>query len=319
MRPVAGPSGAGLEAQSEFAREVMAGLSRRDKSLPCRFFYDDVGSELFEEITRTQDYYPTRTETAILRDHAKELMQDSARAVLVEFGSGSSTKTELLLAAAPALAAYVPIDVSQSALNGAERRLAERFPRLTVSSVVGNFASVVTLPAALAGHPRIGFFPGSTIGNFAPDEARALLRTMAQTLGGQARLVVGYDLRKDTRRLLAAYNDAEGVTAEFNLNLLARINRELGGTFDLQFFRHEAIYEPVKGRIEMYLISERAQVVEILGTPVTFAAEERIHTENSYKYSPWDFDRLAVAAGWRLRRRFVDAESLFCVTELVPA
>lgn len=304
---------------SEFAREVLAGLGRRQKSLPCRFFYDEVGSELFEEITRTPEYYPTRTETAILRDHAGALAQDSEGALLVEFGSGSSRKTELLLAQMPDLRAYLPIDVSPSALKGAAQRLSERFPRLFVSPVVGDFTQALALPESFAAARRIGFFPGSTIGNFSPDEARSLLASMGATLGAGSRLIVGVDLRKDARTLIAAYNDREGVTAAFNLNLLARINWELGGTFDLQFFRHEALWNPTIGRIEMYLVSERAQDIEVLGQRIRFEAEERIHTENSYKYASADFLRLAAKAGWDARRTFLDRDNLFVVVELTRA
>lgn len=300
----------------DFAAEVVDGLGGADKTLPCRFFYDEVGSELFEDITRTQDYYPTRTETGILREHAAELMGESGGALLVEFGSGSSLKTELLLAHAPALAAYVPIDVSASALAGAVRRLGERYPRLHVDPVVGNFTTPTRLPQRYAAAPRIGFFPGSTIGNFAPTDAQALLRTMGETLGASASLIVGVDLRKDEKRLIAAYNDSEGVTASFNLNLLARINRELGGTFDLQYFRHEALWNASAGRVEMYLVSERAQRVEVLGQTIVFGAEERIHTENSYKYTAAEFAALAQASGWQVRRRCTDAEDLFAVMAL---
>lgn len=300
----------------EFATDVVKGLSAADKNLPCRFFYDAVGSELFEDITRTKDYYPTRTETAILREHAGALMDGAADAVLVEFGSGSSTKTELLLAQARDLRAYVPVDVSPTALAGAVRRLAERFPWLPVEPVVADFTTAFELPADCAGAGSIGFFPGSTIGNFSPTEAQALLRSMAETLGHGARLILGVDLRKDARRLVAAYNDDEGVTAAFNLNLLARINRELGGSFDLQFFRHEAIWNPVAGRVEMYLVSERQQTVEILRRPFQFRAEERIHTENSYKYTLQGVAAMAEAAGWKGRRTFLDADGLFAVAEL---
>lgn len=304
------------EASREFAAEVLKGLSAANKSLPCRFFYDAVGSELFEDITRTKDYYPTRTETAILRDHAVDLVKESAGALLVEFGSGSSIKTELLLEQARDLCAYVPIDVSPSALAGAVRRLGERFPDLHVEPVVGDFTTQIVLPEDYANAPRIGFFPGSTLGNFAPQEAQALLRTLATTMGKGARLILGIDLRKDPKRLIAAYNDDEGVTAAFNLNLLARVNRELGGTFDLQFFRHEAVWNPGASRVEMYLVSERAQTVEIFGRSFQFAAEERIHTENSHKFTPDSLARLAEAAGWRLERTYFDADRLFGVCDL---
>ena len=303
-------------ADPDFAEAVTRGLAHSDKSLPCRYFYDEIGSELFEDITRTRDYYPTRTEAGILREHGSDLADGSEGAVLVEFGSGSSLKTELLLAHMPRLRCYAPIDVSPTALAGAVRRLGERFPGLSVEPVVGTFTDRVVLPVAFADAPKIGFFPGSTIGNFSPTDAQALLRTMRETLGAGSRLVVGVDLRKDARRLIAAYNDDEGVTAAFNLNLLARINRELAGTFDLQYFRHEAIWNPRASRVEMYLVSERAQTVEILGQPVRFGVEERIHTENSYKYSPEDFSRMAEAAGWRTTHSHFDADHLFAVFDL---
>ena len=303
-------------ADPQFADAVIDGLSHADKSLPCRYFYDEIGSELFEDITRTRDYYPTRTEALILRRYGSEMAGDSDGAVLVEFGSGSSLKTELLLAHMPHLRAYAPIDVSPSALAGAVRRLGERFPKLPVLPVVGSFTDRIDLPASVDGAPRIGFFPGSTIGNFAPADAQTLLRKMRETLGTRARLIVGIDLRKDARRLVAAYNDNEGVTAAFNLNLLARINRELAGTFDLQFFRHEAIWNSSAGRVEMYLVSERAQIVEVLGRAVRFGAEERIHTENSYKYTPSDFSNMAAPAGWQVARSFHDPDDLFAVFEL---
>ena len=302
---------------TDFAREVVQGLSAADKTLPCRFFYDEVGSELFENITRTRDYYPTRTEAGILRSHARTLMQGSADAVLVEFGSGSSLKTELLLAQAPDLRAYVPIDVSPSALAGAARRLHERFPRLRVTPVVADFTAAASLPEADGDAARIGFFPGSTIGNFSPAGAKNLLVTMHQTLGNEARLIVGVDLRKDPSRLIAAYNDDEGVTAAFNLNLLARINRELGGTFNLQFFRHEALWNATAGRVEMYLVSDRAQTIDILGRSFSFADGERIHTENSHKYSPAGFAALALTAGWTAGSEpYRDPEGLFAVYDL---
>jgi dimethylhistidine N-methyltransferase len=312
------PPGIARAEDDDFAGAVLDGLAQTRKTLPCRFFYDKRGSELFEEITRLPEYYPTRTETAILEAYAAEMAQGVPDGgVLVEFGSGSSRKTEILLRQLPRLGAYVCVDVSESALAAARQRLAARFPTLDVRPVVGNFSRIVTFPADLAGRPRTGFFPGSTIGNLAPREAVELLQVFGTCLAPGGRLIVGVDLKKDARQLVMAYNDARGVTAAFNLNLLARINRELGGTFDLAAFEHEAVYNPREGRIEMHLRSTRRQVVGVLGRPFHFGAGERIHTENSYKYAIGQFQDLARAAGWRPRRVWTDSSNLFSVHELV--
>lgn len=304
----------------EFAREVIAGLSRPRKTLPCRFFYDARGSELFEAITRLPEYYPTRVETGILAANAHDMVSGIADgSVLVEYGSGSSRKTELLLAALPASTAYAAIDVSESALHAARRRLLMRFPKLDVRVIVADFAEPVVLPHDLAGRPRLGFFPGSTIGNFAPADAVRQLAIFRQGLGAGSRFLAGVDLRKDARTLLAAYDDASGVTAEFNLNLLRRVNRELGGDFDRAGFRHRAIWNEGEGRIEMHLVSTRAQEVRVLGRVFRFAAGESIHTENSYKYTLEGFRDLARAAGWRPERCWTDSAELFSVHELVAA
>ena len=304
----------------DFASAVIGGLSRPQKTLPCRFFYDARGSELFEEITRLPEYYPTRTETGILQTHGGEMVKDlPAGGVLVEFGSGSSLKTEILLGRLPQLAAYVMIDVSQTALDGAKARLARRFPKLDVRPIVGDFSFPVALPEDLRGRAKTGFFPGSTIGNLTPDEAVRLLRVFRAALAPQGRLIIGADLQKDARRLVLAYNDPAGVTAAFNLNLLARINRELGGDFDLDAFRHEAIYNPRHGRIEMHLVSRTGQNVNIRGQRFCFQPGETIHTENSYKYSIEQFRELARAADWLPRRVWTDADTLFSVHELLAA
>ncbi len=311
------PHGIARAEEDDFAAAVLDGLSRPRKTLPCRFFYDARGSELFEEITRLPEYYPTRTETAILEAHAAEMAQGVPDGgVLVEFGSGSSRKTEVLLRHLPRLAAYVCIDVSESALAAARQRLAGGFPTLDVRPVVGNFSRIVAFPSDLAERPQTGFFPGSTIGNLTPREAVQLLDVFGTCLAPGGRLIVGVDLKKDARRLVMAYNDARGVTAAFNRNLLARINRELGGTFDLAAFEHEAVYNPREGRIEMHLRSTRRQVVGVLGRPFSFGAGERIHTENSYKYAIGQFQDLARAAGWRPRRVWTDRDALFSVHEL---
>jgi len=287
------------EVEGEFAAAVFDGLSKPRKTLPCRFFYDARGSELFEEITRLPEYYPTRTEAQILRSHAGEMVEGfDEGGVLIEFGSGSSLKTEILLERAPVSFTYVAIDVSESALACAKRRLEARFPNI-------------------AARPRVGFFPGSTIGNLTPPDAVRLLRTFKASLPRESRLLIGIDLKKDARQLVLAYNDAAGVTAEFNLNLLVRINRELGSSIELSAFRHEAIYEPREGRIEMHLVSTIEQVVWISGRPFHFDAGERIHTENSYKYSIPQFQELARSAAWAPNRVWTDAKAQFSVHELI--
>ncbi len=304
-------------ANDEVARAALAGLSLPQKSLPPWLFYDARGSELFEAITRLPEYYPTRTETAILQSAATDIAAGTPPgAVLVEFGSGSSRKTEILLDALPGLSAYAPIDVSQSALDEAVARLALRFPALRVVATVGDFAAPLALPGALARRPRLGFFPGSTIGNFAPAEARDLLADMAATLGPRGRLVIGVDLRKDLSILLPAYNDAAGVTAAFNANILTRLNREAGANFNLDRFIHSAIFNAAEGRIEMHLVSVEAQRVALMGRSFDFAAGETIHTENSYKYSIPQFHDLADRAGWTPRRVWTDPKRMFSLHEL---
>jgi dimethylhistidine N-methyltransferase len=302
----------------EFANVVIDGLSRPQKTLPCRFFYDARGSELFEEITRLPEYYPTRTETAILQASAEQMIEGLPDGgAMIEFGSGSSLKTEILLRQLHRLSAYVMIDVSQTALLGAKERLARHFPALDVRPIVADFSFPVALPEDLRARAKIGFFPGSTIGNLTPSEAVRLLRVFRAALAPGGSLIIGADLKKDARRLVLAYNDAAGVTAAFNLNLLARINRELGGDFDLAGFRHEAIYNPRHGRIEMHLVSRTQQNVTIGGQRFSFRAGETIHTENSYKYSIDQFRELARAADWLPQRVWTDEDSLFSVHELV--
>ena len=322
MRPL--PKGAhaalGAVSRLDFARAFVSGLSRVPKAIPCRFFYDARGSELFERITRLPEYYPTRAETAILRAHAAEIASLMPReAVMIEFGSGSSLKTELLLERLPRLAAYVPIDISPTALAVAEARLAPRHPHLRIVSLHGDFTDLISLPAEFAGVPKIGFFPGSTIGNFAPDEARVLLGKMAEALGRDGRLVIGVDLKKDREVLLRAYDDAAGVTAAFNLNLLTRANRELNARFDLSAFAHRALYDEEAGRIEMHLESRTSQRVSVLGRMFEFGAGERIHTENSHKYTAAEFQNLASRAGWRADQVWIDPDGLFSVHALVRA
>lgn len=305
------------EQEDLFASAIVEGLSRSQKMLPCRYFYDARGSDLFEQITELAEYYPTRTEAGILAAHARDMTDGmSADSVLVEFGSGSSRKTELLLGELSDQATYVPIDVSPDALAQARVRLARRFPKLDIRPVVGDFSELSHLPGRLRTRPKMGFFPGSTIGNLAPAEASRLLLRFKTLLSADGRLIIGIDLKKDTATLERAYNDGSGVTADFNLNLLARINREVEPAFDLSSFTHAAHYNAREGRIEMHLVSRRDQSFEIRGNRFTMRAGESIHTENSYKYSVAQFQALARCSGWKPVRIWTDPKELFSVHEL---
>lgn len=304
-------------AKEDFAASVIEGLSLPQKALPSRFFYDARGSALFEEITALPEYYLTRTETALLEAHVGEMISAELHdAALVEFGSGSSRKTELLLRRPRAFLRYAPIDVSTCALAEAVARLATRFPELHIHPIVDDFSRRVALPAEFVALPKIGFFPGSTIGNFAPHAAVALMSAMRTTLAPGGRLLIGADLKKDLGLLLSAYNDAAGVTAAFNLNLLRRINDELEGTFDLDAFRHRAIYDAEEGRIEMHLVSLEDQNARAAGETFRFRRGETIHTENSYKYKIDQFRDMARRAGWTPVAVWTDAARLFSVHEL---
>ena len=304
------------ECLDNFAADVLAGLSAEPKRLPAKYFYDSAGSLLFEEITRLPEYYPTRTEIGILEDKAPEISALLPRgAALVEFGSGSTQKVRTLLRASPQIAAYVPVDISADYLAEEARGLMRDVPRIAVLPVAADFTKPFELPAAVRGK-RVGFFPGSTIGNFEPVEAAAFLRLAADVLGPGSRMIVGVDLVKDKSVLHAAYNDAAGVTAKFNLNLLVRINRELGADFDIAAFRHRAFYNEKLRRIEMHLESLKDQTVRVAGRSIAFRAGETIHTENSYKYDPDTFRALAQAAGWRSIALWTDARKYFSVHAL---
>lgn len=299
-----------------FADAVIDGLSRRQKSLPTSYLYDARGSELFEEITELDEYYQTRTELAILEASAPAWTSQLAPGtVLVEFGSGSSLKTEILLSNPSGITDYAPIDVSPAALDGAVARLRERFPAIVIHPLVGDF-NTIELPAALRKRPKASFFPGSTIGNFTPADARELMRAFARLLGPGSQLLIGADLRKDHDRLVAAYDDRKGVTAAFNLNLLRRINRELDADFDLDAFRHLALYNARHGRIEMHLVSLRRQDVTVAGEQFSFAEGEGIHTENSHKYTIEGFRAFAAETGWQPCDVWTDPEELFSVHAL---
>jgi dimethylhistidine N-methyltransferase len=307
------------EQTTAFAREAIEDLSRQPKRLSPKYFYDATGSELFEAITRLPEYYPTRTELAILRERGSEIAKIiPEHAALVEFGAGATTKVRLLLKSCN-FAAYVPVDISGDFLQAQANGLRRDFPLLGIHPVAADFTTPFALPKAVASLPKVGFFPGSTIGNFEPQEAQAFLESAREILGKDALMIVGADLEKDERVLHDAYNDAAGVTARFNLNVLVRINRELGGNFDLSAFTHRAIYNREKHRIEMHLVSKKSQTVRMLGTSFTFRPGESIHTENSYKYSVERFAALARDAGWRVRETWTDAARMFSVHALEVA
>jgi dimethylhistidine N-methyltransferase len=287
------------------------------KRVPPKYFYDEVGSRLFQRITALPEYYLTRTETGILERHAGEIAKlIPSNAAMVEFGAGSSAKTRILLRAAPHLSAYVPVDISGDYLAAETALLQQEMPNLRVLPVAADFTRPFALPEALGNGPRVGFFPGSTIGNFEPHEANALLRHAATLLGPDALFVIGVDLVKDADVLAAAYNDEAGVTAAFNLNLLTRINRQLGGGFDLASFRHRACYNADQRRMEMHLVSLTRQKVRACGKSFDFRRGETIHTENSYKYTVDSFRSRALGAGWTHAAMFVDERNYFSVHAL---
>jgi dimethylhistidine N-methyltransferase len=304
------------EQTSAFARDVIEDLSQRPKRLSPKYFYDVTGSELFEQITLLPEYYPTRTELGILRDRGHDIAAIMPKnAALVEFGAGATTKVRRLLEEC-AFGAYVPVDISGDFLKAQADALRKDFPGLAIYPVAADFTAPFALPDAVSAMPKVGFFPGSTIGNFEPHEACAFLRSARDILGKDAQLVIGVDLEKDERVLYEAYNDAAGVTARFNLNVLERINRELGGNFDISAFMHRAIYNRERHRIEMHLIAKKAQTVRILGRSFSFRAGDTIHTECSYKYSLDRFTALARGAGWTPRESWTDAAGMFSVHAL---
>lgn len=301
-----------------FARDVIDGLTARPKRLPPKYFYDEVGANLFEQITELPEYYPTRTELAILREHATDIVKLlPEQTALVEFGSGSSRKTRILLGATSKIAAYVPVDISSEMLAHEAADLRLDYPQLQVLPVDADFSKPFTLPQAVANLPRTGFFPGSTIGNFEPHDSVAFLRHAARTLGERAVLIIGIDLVKDPAILNAAYEDTQGVTAKFNLNLLTRINRELGADFDLDAFCHQAFYNVERRRVEMHLASRKRQKVRVGGRVFDFRVGETIHTENSYKYTVEAFGALARGSGWTPLAAWSDPKNYFSVQAMV--
>ncbi len=294
-----------------FRADVLAGLAEAQKAIPARWFYDDAGSQLFEDITQLPEYYPTRAETEILSTRAGEIagLIGEGRAV-VEFGSGSSIKTPLLLSAI-APSAYVPLDIAGDFLRASSAALAEKFPGLPVLPVEADFMRRVELPAEVADLPKLGFFPGSTIGNMIARTGTDLLRTMRATLGEGALLLIGMDLVKDEGVLLAAYDDAAGVTAAFNLNLLARINRELEGDIPVDAFAHEARWNDAFARIEMHLVARRDVTFCVSGQRFAMRSGESIHTENSHKFTKRSGQMLLAAAGWEPLARWTDEGKRF--------
>ncbi|KIZ43438.1 MULTISPECIES: L-histidine N(alpha)-methyltransferase [Rhodopseudomonas] len=307
------------ESTSTFAHDVIEGLSRSQKRLSPKYFYDAAGSELFEQITVQPEYYPTRCELEILRDRGEEIAaRIPADAAIVEFGAGATTKVRTLLQACHTHA-YVPVDISGDFLNAQADELRRDVPGLAVYPVTADFTTPFELPEAVVAMPKVGFFPGSTLGNFEPHEACAFLRSARRILGEGSELLIGVDLEKDDRVLAAAYNDDAGVTAQFNLNVLVRINRELGGNFDLSAFKHRAIFNRELHRIEMHLISRKSQSVRILGRNFSFRIGETIHTESSYKYSLERFGALAQGSGWTPLQCWTDSEGMFSVHVLKAA
>jgi L-histidine N-alpha-methyltransferase len=302
---------------SPIAAEVLSGLSARPRRLPPKLFYDAAGSHLFEQITETQEYYPTRTERAILKRYAGEIISQAGNNLtLVELGAGSASKTQVLIEALlrrQLRADFYPVDVSSSALQGALATLNGHFPRLRVSPIVADYTHLLPDLNALPGR-KLVLFIGSTIGNFEPDEALAFLKSVHRSLQPGDALLIGFDLIKDAGVLHAAYNDDQGVTAAFNKNMLARINRELGSSFDLDAFEHVAFWNPRKSRIEMHLQSKYEQSVWVQDSDRSFhfGQGERIHTENSYKFNAGSIARLLRRSGFKVEKSWTDAKGWFC-------
>ena len=303
----------------DFARDMIAGLSKTPKEISCKYFYDAEGSRLFEAICDLPEYYPTRTETALLKTHAEEIAAlIGPEAEIVEFGAGALAKVRLLLDALDRPRGYTPIDISGDYLMEVTRQLAADYPALALNPLAADFTLKLAIPAMPGARRRAGFFPGSTIGNFRPDGAAALLRQMRASLNGGG-LLIGVDLVKDPARLHAAYDDSAGITAACNRNLLLRANRELGANFDPQAFAHYAPYNVALHRVEMYLVSLKRQAVTLAGRRFEFAAGEPVHTEDSHKYTPDGFREMAARAGFAPRAMWRDADGLFSLHWLESA
>ena len=299
----------------EFRTDVLRGLRAREKQLPCKYFYDAAGSQLFDQICDLPEYYPSRTELGILSQHAPAMAAMLGKGcLLLEYGSGSSTKTRALLDHMPLPAVYVPIDIAHDQLRSSSAALAQEYPAIEIHPLCGDFTRDIALPIPQTPiKRRVVYFPGSTIGNLLSHEAIGLLRRSARLCGARGGLLLGVDLKKDPGTLTAAYNDAAGLTAAFNTNLLARINRELGADFHLDRFWHHAFYNPAESRIEMHLVSDQDQAVRIAGQSIFIAEGESIRTEYSYKYSLRDLAALAAASGFRVERIWCDDRNYFTV------
>lgn len=300
----------------EFASDVLQGLDKRPASIPPKYFYDTKGSQLFDAITKLPEYYQTRTEIAILQDNADEIAHHVGIGnLLIEPGGGSCAKVHILLEGLRPMA-YVPMDISSQHLRVATEELATAFPWLEIHATCTDFTQSMALPPAVLENTegtKVVFFPGSSIGNFDPGGAVEFLTSIAQLVKSEGYLLIGVDLKKDKSILHAAYNDAAGITAQFNLNLLQRINHELNADFDLSGWRHKALYNEQAGRIEMHLISLREQQISIGQNRFEFAGGETIHSENSYKYTTQEFIKLAQYAGFQSIALWVDADNLFSV------
>lgn len=298
--------------------EIISGLKQEQKQLPSKYFYDERGSRLFERITGLEEYYLARAEKSILTEYIGEITGFIGQgAMLIEPGSGSSKKTRLLLDALPLLAAYIPVDISEEYLQKIAEQLKNDYPALVIKPVCADYTTSFELPEIIESYcKQVVFFPGSTIGNFKPVRAKAFLQSIAELIGDDGGMLIGIDLKKERRILEAAYNDSEGITAQFNKNILVRLNRELNAGFDVDSFRHEAFYNEEEGRIEMHLVSEKEQSVLIAGEEFRFEEGESIHTENSYKYSPEDFKQLA--ADWfTVEKVWMDENRLFSLQYLL--
>ncbi len=305
------------DSSSAFSASVVAGLSRPQKTISSCWLYDARGSELFEEITRLQEYYLTRAETEILRRDARKIADFcGAGALLIEYGAGAGLKTEILLGALARPRLYAPIDIAGKVLEQTAKRISRRFPRLPILPIIGDFNHDFELPAGLPPGPRTAFFPGSTIGNLSGREATAFLNRIRRHARDGGTAIIGIDLIKDVQTLLDAYDDREGTTAAFNLNLLARINRELGGVFPIDRFVHEARWNGAESAVEMHLVSLDARIVTVAGKQFAFRAGELIHTETSRKYGLAGFAALARMGGWRLAESWRDQEDRFAVVGL---
>ncbi|MDB6064116.1 MAG: Methyltransferase [Pedosphaera sp.] len=306
--------------QECFLQDVLTGLSLASKRLPCKYFYDETGANLFERICELEEYYPTRTEAGILRRNIREMSAlPGPEASVLELGSGSSTKTRLLLDHLERPSRYIPVDVAREQLLESSACLSRVYPEVEIIPVCADYTRHFELPfVPSSSNQTLVFFPGSTIGNFEPDQARVFLRRIAEMCGPESGFLIGVDLKKDSRLLHDAYNDSQGVTAQFNLNVLARANRELDADFDLESFQHQARYDEVAGRIEMHLVSRKRQHLSVNGHRFTFARGESIVTEHSYKYSLSDFSTLAAGAGLDVLKVWTDANGWFSVQYLVP-